>query len=193
MSHETLTHQKESLEQISEEYRDDAERPLGGYLILMGAFMALFGGFLALARITGRWLPEQFRTSDILLFGTATQHLGRIISKAGVTSPLRAPFTRYQGTSGPPAELQESVRERGVRHAIGELLTCPFCTGLWVAAFFAYGLVLMPRVTRLIATIFTIDAISDVLNLLYDTAANLATKTPDLLERKISGASDSQG
>ncbi|MFJ7280191.1 DUF1360 domain-containing protein [Kitasatospora sp. NPDC098663] len=47
-----------------------------------------------------------------------------------VTGPLRAPFTRYRGTSG-PAELEEALRGTGVRYA--ELVTCPYCAGLWPA------------------------------------------------------------
>jgi hypothetical protein len=36
-----------------------------------------------------------------------------------------------------------------------------------VASFFTYGLVLAPRVTRLIATIFTVVTISDYLHQTY--------------------------
>ena len=46
-----------------------------------------------------------------------------------VTSPLRAPFTAYQDTSG-PAELQEEVRGSGAQKTVGEHITCPFCTGI---------------------------------------------------------------
>ena len=49
-----------------------------------------------------------------------------------MTSPLRAPFTRFEGASG-HAEVAEEVREHGgVKHAVGELLTCPFCLAQWV-------------------------------------------------------------
>ena len=65
-----------------------------------------------------------------------------------MTSPLRAPFTAYQGTQG-PAELEEEVRGQGGRKTVGELVTCPFCTGVWVATGLTAGLVYLPRTTRL--------------------------------------------
>jgi Protein of unknown function (DUF1360) len=51
-----------------------------------------------------------------------------------------------------------------LRRSLGELLTCHFCVGQWVAAFFTYGLVFAPAVTRLLASIFAIVALSDYLH-----------------------------
>jgi hypothetical protein len=56
-----------------------------------------------------------------------------VLAKNSVTSPLRAPFTRYQGPAG-PSKLAEEARGKGVRHAIGELLVCPFCLTQWVGS-----------------------------------------------------------
>ena len=42
----------------------------------------------------------------------------------------------------------EEVRHRdGLRHSIGELITCPFCLDIWIAAGFTIGLVFAPRLT----------------------------------------------
>jgi hypothetical protein len=50
-----------------------------------------------------------------------------------VTSPQRSPFTAFEGTSG-PAELAEDVRDGDShRKTTGELISCPFCIGTWVA------------------------------------------------------------
>jgi hypothetical protein len=81
------------------------------------------------------------------------------------TSPLRAPFTRYDGTSG-PAEVSEEVRGSGARKAVGELFTCPFCTGLWASTGLAAGLVFAPRATRLAAGTLTALVGSDLLHFL---------------------------
>ena len=48
--------------------------------------------------------------------------------------------------------------------ALGELVTCPHCIGLWAASGFAYSLVLFPRQTRLVTTIFGAQAVADFLN-----------------------------
>jgi hypothetical protein len=46
-------------------------------------------------------------------------------------------------------------------------LTCHFCVSQWVASFFTYGLVFAPAVTRLVASIFAIVALSDHLHQTY--------------------------
>jgi hypothetical protein len=86
-----------------------------------------------------------------------------------VTSPLRAPFTELEEPGG-PGELEERSRGRGARKAIGELLICPYCIGLWVVASFALGLLFAPRLTRLLAAIFSALTISDFLQIAYKAA-----------------------
>jgi hypothetical protein len=67
------------------------------------------------------------------------------------------------------------VRGSGPRKALGELLTCPFCVGQWVATSFVLGLVLAPRATRLVASTFTAVAAADFLQLAYTAAEDRAT------------------
>jgi hypothetical protein len=74
--------------------------------------------------------------------------LSRLLAKNPVTSPLRAPFTRYQSTAG-PAELNEEVRGTGAQKTVGELISCPFCVSVWVATGLTAGLIYLPRTTRL--------------------------------------------
>jgi len=150
-------------------YDDDApdDRPLGAYAGLATVFSAVFGLFLYAVRRTGRALPERIEGRDLLLLGVATHKIARIVTKEMITSPLRAPFTRYQSSAG-AGEINESTRGTGLRHAIGELLTCPFCFAVWVASSLTYGFVFVPRVTRLIAGIFCMVTLSDVLQDLYD-------------------------
>jgi hypothetical protein len=45
---------------------------------------------------------------------------------------------------------------------------------MWVAAFFTYGLVFVPRVTRLVATILTVLTISDHLHQTYKALTSRA-------------------
>jgi hypothetical protein len=120
-------------------------------------------------------LPERPAAADIALIAVATHKLSRLLAKDAVTSPLRAPFTRYAEPAG-AAELNEEVRDQGssVRHGIGELVTCPFCLALWVATGLTSGLVLAPRLTRLAATTLTATAVSDFLQMAYDVAKHAA-------------------
>jgi uncharacterized protein DUF1360 len=130
------------------------------------SFQPDLAGFLLGAKSLGRTIPERVEAKDIALLGVATHKLSTIGAQDAITSPLRAPFTELQ-----EMESQKNVEERprgeGLRRSIGELLTCQFCLGMWVASFFTYGLILAPRVTRLIATILTILTVSDHLHQTY--------------------------
>ncbi|HEX3540760.1 MAG TPA: DUF1360 domain-containing protein [Acidimicrobiales bacterium] len=154
----------ETVRRQDAEYKAGAERPLGGYLGLLSTYGAFVGaGAIALRR---HGLPDSLSWSDVALISVATHKLSRLLAKDPVTSPFRAPFTRFQGPAG-EGELNEEVRASGAAHAVGELVTCPFCLGQWVATGFIFGLVLAPRATRLAATVFTALTASDFLQLAY--------------------------
>jgi hypothetical protein len=140
----------------------------------MGVYgVAVTAGVIALRR-RNRPLPD-VRLFDIALVGLATHKVSRRVSKDSVTSPLRAPFTRFKG-AGAPGELSEEVRGQGMHRAVGELITCPFCLAQWVATAFAFGLVLAPRPTRFIASVFTTVATADLLQFVYAGAEKASSK-----------------
>jgi hypothetical protein len=147
------------------------DRPLGGYLVLMGSFLSACAAFATWLRASGRKLPERVEPADIVLVSVATHKLARLLTKDRVTSSLRAPFTRFQEDSG-LGEVEEAARGHGLRRAIGELLICPYCVGLWIAAGFVGGLVVAPRATRLVAATFTALTGSDVLQIAYKKAGD---------------------
>ena len=147
-------------------YAGDADRPLGGYLGTMATYTTVIGGLAAGARMTGREIPSDVPVKDLALSALATHKLSRLLAKDPVTSPLRAPFTAFQGTSG-PAELKEEVRGSGARKTVGELITCPFCTSVWVATAFTAGLVYLPRTTRLAMATFAALAVADMLQFVH--------------------------
>ena len=151
-------------------YAEPGKRPpLLPYLAFMGIFSTLVGAALAVAKRQDRELPEKVGAGELLLVGTASHKLSRLLAKDKVTSPLRAPFTELEGKGG-PAELEESSRGTGLRKAIGELLICPSCLGLWVVAGFSIGLIFAPRVTRFIASLFAALTISDFFQIAYKAA-----------------------
>lgn len=152
------------------------DRPLLSYGVLVGVYSSAVGGLLLTAKGTGRTIPERPSLADLLLLGAATHKMSRVISKDLVTSTLRAPFAESEG-SGSAGEINERPRGKGMRHAIGELLTCPFCLGQWIATGFAFGLVFAPRTTRLIAGIFSTVALSDFLHYAYEAAGKKAEQS----------------
>lgn len=163
---------RNAAEAEAERYRAGEERPLGGYLVLMSIYSTVLAALSALVRRRGG-LPERVGAADLALLGVATHKLSRLITKDSVTAVVRAPFTTYSEPSG-EGEVNEEVRGSGLRHAAGELLTCPFCAAVWVATVLAFGLVLVPRPTRLVASILSAVTSSDFLQLAYAIAQRAA-------------------
>jgi uncharacterized protein DUF1360 len=136
---------------------------LAPYGVLAGAYAGALGAFLW--RFRDR-LPERISAGDLALLGIASHKTSRSIAKDKVTTPLRAPFTEHEGAGG-PGEIEESPTGTGMRHTVGELLTCPFCLDQWVATGYVAGLVVAPRATRFVAAVMTTVAVSDFLQIGY--------------------------
>ncbi|MEV0238220.1 DUF1360 domain-containing protein [Nonomuraea sp. NPDC050786] len=151
----------EILEKTEQDYGGKHHRPLRGYAGILGAYGGTVAVAAAATMLAGRRVPDHVGVMDLLLMAACTHKVSRRLSKDPVTSPLRAPFTRYEGEGG-PAEVNEEPRG-----AVGELLACPFCLAQWVATAYAAGLVLSPKVTRLVGATMTAVALSDWLQLAY--------------------------
>ena len=151
----------------------DQPPSFGSYAFMTAVFATVFGGALAAARASGRELPERVPTQDVVLVGVASHKLSRMISKDRIISFARAPFTEFEENAG-HGEVEEKPRGRGLRRSLGELLICPYCLAQWVTASFAVGLVYAPRETRLVAAVYTAEAISDFLQLAYKASENRA-------------------
>ena len=155
---------------MTEGYAPPEKRPpLLTYTAFMAIFNALFAGALLIARREGRELPQRPAPGDVVLVGVAAHKLSRLIGKDKVTSPLRAPFTELEGRGG-PGEFEERSRGTGARKAVGELLICPYCLGLWVVAAFSIGLLFAPRPTRFVASVFAAVTVSDFFQIAYKAA-----------------------
>jgi Protein of unknown function (DUF1360) len=154
---------------LSSHYAPRQERPLGSYAILAGAYTTGLAGSLLALRARRHQLPERPTISDLLLVGIATHKLSRLLAKDKVTSFIRAPFTRYQKSSG-QGEVEEEPCGHGVRLAVGELLVCPYCLAQWVATALTLGLIGAPRLTRLLSSVFVAHTVSDFLQVAYRAA-----------------------
>jgi hypothetical protein len=156
----------ESVRSEADEYRQGANRPLGGYAAAMTVFAGLVGVAGAVAALLGK-SGRRISAYDLILMTAGTHKLARLISKDAVTSPLRMPFTRYRSPGG-PSEVMEEPREQGqIRHAVGELVSCPFCLSVWTATGFSIGYVFAPGFTRIAASVLTAVAGADYLQLIY--------------------------
>jgi hypothetical protein len=148
---------------------ESSERPpLLAYAALIAVFNCLLASALAIAR-RRQLLPPRVETRDLVLIGIASHKVSRLLAKDKVTGPLRAPFAEFEEEAG-PSEVEERSRGTGLRKAIGELLICPYCLGLWVVSGFSVGLIFFPRITRFLAAVFSALTLSDFLQIAYKAA-----------------------
>jgi Protein of unknown function (DUF1360) len=159
------THEKE----LFAGYAPERESRVRSYAVLMSVFSGLAGAFATWFRRSGRELPDRIDVGDLALITVASHKASRMISKDRVTTPLRAPFAQFDGSEG-PGEVSEKARGEGLRRAIGELLICPYCLGMWMSALFTAGLLVMPRFTRWVAAVLAAFFGSEVLQIAYKKA-----------------------
>jgi hypothetical protein len=130
-------------------YDDQGEVPLGGYAALASVFGASAGAFALLARHRGVRLPQEVPPWDVALLGAATYKTSRLLTRDKITSFVRAPFTRRAG-DGEASEVMDEPRGSGVRRAVGDLVSCPFCIAAWAAGALVCSYATAPRFTRLV-------------------------------------------
>ncbi len=151
-------------------------RSHGGHLCAMAGFAGYAAGWTVLQRRSGRPRPPSPGPWDLALTATATFRLSRLIAKATVTRPMRAPFTRVDG-AGAPAELNETPREEPGRKTAGELISCPFCLSVWIVTTFAGARAVWPDATRTVTGALTALALSDALQFGHSALSKRAALT----------------
>ncbi|QFG68613.1 DUF1360 domain-containing protein [Ornithinimicrobium pratense] len=147
----------------------DDERPLTGYVAL-GAGYALTAGVALVASTRNGTTGQPVSAGDLARITVATHRLSRLITKETVTAPLRARFTTPVGP-GMASEVNEEVatdpHHDPLSHAVGELLTCPFCMAQWTATALVGAHLVAPRQARLATAVLTAVAGADALHFLY--------------------------
>lgn len=140
---------------------------------MLALYGGLAGGATVLLRSRADRLDNRMDGMDLLVYGLATEHLSRVLTKDSVTAVLRAPFTQFKEPAG-EGEVNEDVIGDGARHAAGELLTCPFCAAQWVATALIAGRVAAPRLTQAVVSVSAIARIGDYLQFVYALFRNRA-------------------
>ncbi|MGI9156841.1 MAG: DUF1360 domain-containing protein [Marmoricola sp.] len=142
------------------------------YLGVMGTYGAAVVSAVLVGRAEGLRLDHPYATQDLVLGALATHKFTRLVAKDGVTTPLRAPFTEFEGEAG-AAEVNERPRDAThPQHTVGELLVCPFCLAPWVAGAYVAALHLAPGVARAWAATFSLVGASDWLQQGYGRIRN---------------------
>ena len=65
-------------------------------------------------------------------------------------------------------EVEEDSRRTGdLREAVGDLVTCPYCIGVWIATPMWFGMLLAPRLTKFVAGILVTVTGADFMHRAY--------------------------
>jgi hypothetical protein len=136
---------------------DERRPPYSSYAAIAAAFVGGLTASSALARALGRDTRE-LTALDFATLAAATFKAARTISHDKVTSFVREPFVEGEAWDG-----EEQPAGEGTRRAIGELVTCTRCVGIWVAAGLGSTQVVAPRFGRLLTWTLAAGAANDFL------------------------------
>lgn len=136
---------------------DEADPPYSSYAAIAATFVGGLTVASALARAFDRD-PRRLTALDLVTLAGATFKASRTISRDRVGTFLREPFV--EGEAG---EGDEQPAGEGVQRAIGELVTCTRCVGVWVAAGLGSAQVVTPRFGRLLTWTLAAGAANDFL------------------------------
>lgn len=141
--------------------------------------MAIFGagmtGLAGLASLRGR-RPEQLRPLDLAILSAATFKAARTVAHDEVLSFIREPFVQGEAHEGD----EQPIEDGGARQAIGELITCSRCIGMWAAAGVVGMHTIAPRTGRLLTWSLAASAANDFLQAGF---AALTAKANELEKR----------
>ncbi len=122
------------------------------YAALSAGWGALFGAVLLAARDKGE---EPLHAAEVLPIGLATFAVSKLVAKEKVDAWVREPFVEEH--AGGPA----TPKGTGMRYAVGELLTCTRCVGVWSALGLVALRVTRPREARIVNAVFGASAVND--------------------------------
>src|SRR4051812_17636894 len=124
------------------------------YAAISGAYGALLAMTALLARERD---GETVRAAEFVPLGVAAFALTKVVSREKVDTWMRGPFVEEEPTDG------RHPKGRGLRYAVGELLTCTRCMGAWSALGLTALRVTRPREARVVTTALATSAVNDFL------------------------------
>ncbi|MEA2124208.1 MAG: hypothetical protein QOI80_990 [Solirubrobacteraceae bacterium] len=106
--------------------------------------------------------------SELPVLGLAAFSLAKALSKEKIGSWIRQPLVEPDPAGG------RRPKGRGLRHTLGELITCTRCVGTWSSLGLVGLRVARPREGRIVANILAVSALNDWLQTGYSYACSRA-------------------
>jgi hypothetical protein len=130
------------------------------YVVFILVFLVITGIMLGAFR-TEEQIARLLSPMSLVLLALASYRLGRILALDDVTEPLRKPFFEIREVDG---EREEVPIRHGFRGAIAALLSCPDCTGYWMAALLVYANLLWPAPACVVTLVFAVNGLGHLFN-----------------------------
>lgn len=122
------------------------------YATLSAGWAALLGAVLIASREAD---DDHLRPAEAVPLGVATFALSKLVAKEKVEAWVREPFVEQTAEGRRP-------KGEGLQYAIGELLTCTRCVGMWSAVGLVGLRVLRPRESRVVTVVLGASVLNDV-------------------------------
>jgi hypothetical protein len=156
--------------------RGHEKEPLADYALFTTTFLTLMGCALVPPERGNSKLSklsERIPLSDAVLLGMATARLSRLVTREKIMRVVRAPFTEVEEGASLD-EVKERPRGHGFVRAMGELLTCPRCFGMWASAGLSIAYYSAPALTRAASGVLAVALINDFINLRFARTRELS-------------------
>lgn len=149
--------------------RETDDRPTEpvDYAALNAVYAALMAGVLLTTRERAREDPIEVR--ELIPMAAATFALSKVIAREKIGTWVRDPFVEVD-------HGQRRPRGRGLRRAIGELVTCTRCVGAWSALAVVGLRVADPAAGRTVANVLAASAANDWLQLTFKLGSTYANR-----------------
>lgn len=137
------------------------------YAALSAGYGALLGAAVLAAR--GRE-DDCVPHADLPVLGLASFALSKLLVREKVESWVREPFVEET----PDGERRP--KGRGLRYAVGELLTCTRCTGAWSSLALVGLRATRPREARVVNAVLAVSALNDLLHASFSTISTCSNR-----------------
>jgi hypothetical protein len=129
----------------------EGETTAGDYAALNALWLSLAGGVIAASR--GRASKDPIKNRELIPMAAATFALSKAVARERIGTWVREPFVDQSEGQKP--------KGRGMRRAIGELVTCTRCVGTWSALGVVGLRVLNPEAGKTVSVILASSAAND--------------------------------
>jgi hypothetical protein len=137
------------------------ERIFGWLTLDMIIFVAI--NVLLISRFGDRFsMLNDMSYFQLIVLGLAAYRAAHVLSNEPVTKPLRAPFIEEKQKDG---KTVEEPKKHGFLGAMGLLIYCPSCTGVWLSALLVYLYIFFPGPTFVVALFLALSGIERIITI----------------------------